>query len=414
MLSVRKDILSLTALMIRLWARPARGVRCRQLSVSGRVLRTEPPVIVRMKELMEGKSDVLSLAQGIVHWEPPADAIAACAAGLSSSHAYQPAEGLPALREALRRKIRDENGLSRSEIMVTAGANQAYANLVIALLDSGDRAALLTPYYFNHLMALQMTGCEPIFASTTPELLPDVAALEREAFDREDPARMVTLVNPGNPTGVTIPREILEAVSDLCARRGAWLVLDNTYEHFAWGLPHDVIEGDHVVNIFSFSKAFGMMGWRVGYLAYPPALGPEILKVQDTVVICPTAASQLVALGALEAAGRPWVSRKLLTLEEPKRLVRDALVDALGVSSVRGGSGAIYLLGSLPDGAPDDERIAERLITEFGVATVPGSACGAPGTIRVCYANLPIDDVREAARRLSVGLRTIVGEETIR
>ena len=93
--------------------------------------------------------------------------------------------------------------------------------------------------------------------------------------------KMVTLVNPGNPTGVMIPRATIEQISSLCEKHGVWLVLDNTYEHFAYDgcPPHACLEGDHIINVFSFSKAYGMMGWRVGYLAYPPRLGPELFKV---------------------------------------------------------------------------------------------------------------------------------------
>jgi len=79
---------------------------------------------------------------------------------------------------------------------------------------------------------------------------------------------------------------------DICAKAGAWLLVDNTYEYFVYGAePHCSVEGDHVLNVFSFSKAFGMMGWRIGYIAYPrarPEIGDQLLKAQDTIVICPT------------------------------------------------------------------------------------------------------------------------------
>ena len=239
------------------------------------------------------------------------------AVGLPQTNAYCADDGLPELRDALKARLAAEKGLVASEVMVTAGANQGYTNLVLSLLDAGDAAVLFRPYYFNHLMALQMTGSEIVTPASTPDLQPDLAALEAEiaarAADGRRPIRMLTLVNPGNPTGVMIPQATVEAASALCAAHGIWLVMDNTYEHFAYDgrPPHACVEGDHVINVFSFSKAFGMMGWRVGYLAFPPALVGELFKAQDTIVICPTVVSQRAALGALEAGGgSAWVAER--------------------------------------------------------------------------------------------------------
>lgn len=261
-------------------------------------------------------------------------------------------------------------------------------------------------------MALQMTGSarELVLPDSTPELQPDVEALEAEMQSRAatglPPLRLVTLVNPGNPTGVMVPKRTLERVAELCAQHGAWLLVDNTYEHFEYDSAHACVEGPHILNLFSFSKAFGMMGWRVGYLAFPPDLKPELFKVQDTVVICPAVASQRVALGALEA-GRGWVASRVASLAEQKALVLGAL-EPLG--EVKGGSGAIYLMAQLPAGARDDVAVVRWLCDAHRVALIPGSACGHPGHVRVCYANLPLDKTREAAARLRAGIEQLVAD----
>merc|ERR1711964_418289 len=165
---------------------------------------------------------------------------------------------------------------------------------------------LFEPYYFNHRMALQMTGSanSVVLGKTDCEFNPDVVWLadrfRAEALQR---VRMVTITNPGNPTGTMIPQIVLRRVSELCAEHGAWLVVDNCYEYFSYEseghAAHCTVSGDHVVNIFSFSKAFGMMGWRMGYIAFPPAIKSALLKVQDTIPICPAIASQKAALAAL-------------------------------------------------------------------------------------------------------------------
>eukprot|EP00928_Gymnodinium_smaydae_P065218 TRINITY_DN48393_c0_g1_i1.p1 TRINITY_DN48393_c0_g1~~TRINITY_DN48393_c0_g1_i1.p1 ORF type:complete len:438 (+),score=75.53 TRINITY_DN48393_c0_g1_i1:58-1371(+) len=385
-------------------------------STSQRVKSTDTPCIVTMQQMLRGKEDVLSLAQGIVHWKPPSQALDALRESIdnTATSMYCADDGLLELRTAIKKKLANENKLTSSEVMVTAGANQCYTNLVLSLLDAGDAAVLFRPYYFNHMMALQMTGSarEVVLAPSLPDLQPDLAALQAELESRAGSGRnkikMVTLVNPGNPTGVMIPLTTLQAASDLCRAHGAWLVVDNTYEHFAYPNehPHECIEGEHVINVFSFSKAFGMMGWRVGYIAYHPSLAAELLKVQDTIIICPPVASQRLAIGALEA-GRSWVTERVAALAEQKKLVLEALAP-LGEGAIKGGSGAIYLFCKLPEHLSDDFAVVRRLTDEFGVAIIPGSACGMPGHVRVCYANLSLDKTREAAKRLKAGLETLI------
>lgn len=380
---------------------------------SKRIRLTDEPCIVAMQRMLRGKEGIMSLAQGIVHWAPPvaASEAAAKAAGEPDTNSYCADDGLPVLREALKEKLRRENGLDGVEVMVTAGANQAYTNLVCTLLDSQDAAVLFSPFYFNHRMALQMTGghASVVLAPSTKDYLPDVDWLEKRLAESPvgERIRMVTVVNPGNPTGMILPKAMLDRLSALCKKHGAWLVMDNTYEHFTYeedGHPsHSCISGDHVVNVFSFSKAFGMMGWRVGYLAFPPSLLPELMKVQDTIAICPTVVSQKVALAAL-GAGREWVKERVRGLKENKRLVIQALTETLGPDSVAGGSGAIYLMARLPKGFENDTRVVEWLSEKHRVCAIPGSACGAPGEIRVCYANLAPEKCAEAARRLKAGL----------
>jgi aspartate/methionine/tyrosine aminotransferase len=195
-------------------------------------------------------------------------------------------------------------------LQVTCGANQAFVNIVLTLCDVGDRVGLFAPYYFNHKMCLQMTGLGPtiVTGERDAQMIPDAAWVERTLS--ETGLKMLVVCNPDNPTGTVVPKATLDRISEACARHGCWLVLDNTYEYFVYGgAEHYAIEATHVINIFSFSKArhsaplhqpvaspklvfvilsrddlagvrhgvphgmvrlqaYGMMGWRVGYIAY--------------------------------------------------------------------------------------------------------------------------------------------------
>ena len=390
---------------------------------SKRILATDDPCIVQMQKMMRGKEGLLSLAQGIVHWKPPQSVGEAARRAMEEddTNAYCADDGLASLREALQHKIRSENGLMNSEIMVTSGSNQAYANLVLSLLDESDAAIVFRPYYFNHMMALQMVGANVEIAATHEDLQPDLTALQQRLSSTTDPhVKLVTVCQPGNPTGVMMPAATLEQIAAMCAAAGCWLVVDNAYEYFAYpsaGHPaHSCVEGPNIINLFSFSKSYGMMGWRVGYLAYPREgmLGSQLFKTQDTIPICPPVMSQKAALGALEA-GAPWVRDKVADLASNKQLLITTITDCLGPDSVLGGSGAIYLMVRLPktrDGElVDDVALVEWLGGSYKVCVIPGTACGLRGHIRVCYSNLTPERCQDAAARLRAGLEALIRGE---
>ncbi len=129
-----------------------------------------------------------------------------------------------------------------------------------------------------------------------------------------------------------------------------------------------------------------------------------IFQVQDTIPICTSRLSQIAALGAL-SAGRTWVSNKVRTLDQS----RDAILKALQpLEKTIGGSGAMYVMAKLPDHCNDDLEIGEMLVEKYGIAIIPGSFCGYPGWIRVCYSNLKPDDCIVAADRLALGIKNVV------
>ena len=338
------------------------------------------------------------------------------------------------------------NGLPEGvyEPMVTAGANQAFGNIVLSCLDASDAAVLFAPYYFNHLMMLTASGIPKenvLVGPRDPAMLPDLDWLEQTLFpsekDKKDGKKkipkLVVLVNPCNPTGVVLPKTLLQRASDLCAKAGTWLVVDNTYDHFVYGgIEHEMpLEAPHIIHVSSFSKAYGMAGWRVGWLAShkDSGLSASLLKVQDTVPICAPQLSQRVALAALEGpgAGASWVAERVKGLEGNRAAVKAALapLDALAAaeeqeetgkessSALGAAQGAIYLWSRLPasllrDGKLTDSEIVEWLVKRHGVCLVPGSACGSPGRVRAAFANLEYRECERAAGRLASGVEELL------
>ncbi|WJX42832.1 Aromatic aminotransferase iss1 [Trifolium repens] len=384
-------------------------------NLARRAVETEMPIMVKMQEVLRGAKNAVSLAQGVVYWQPPKQAL-----DKVKELVYEPSisrygsdEGIPELREALVKKLRNENNLHKSSVMVTAGANQAFVNLVLTLCDAGDSVVMFAPYYFNAYMSFQMTGVTNILVGPgNPETLyPDADWLEKVLSESKPVPKLVTVVNPGNPTGTYIPEPLLKRIANLCEKAGSWLVVDNTYEYFMFDdLKHTCVEGNHIVNIFSFSKAYGMMGWRVGYIAYPSeveGLASQLLKVQDNIPICASIFSQHLALYSLEL-GPEWVTERVKTLEKNRQIVLEALSN-LGEGSIKGGEGAIYLWVKIPSGQGyNDLDVVHWLANRHGIAVIPGSACGASGNLRISFGGLAENDCRAAAERLKKGLEELV------
>ncbi|KAJ1433891.1 Pyridoxal phosphate-dependent transferase, major domain [Sesbania bispinosa] len=196
--------------------------------------------------------------------------------------------------------------------------------------------------------------------------------------------KLVTIVNPGNPTGTYIPEPLLKRISDLCKNAGSWLVVDNTYD----------IWND------------GMAGW-ISYPSKVEGFAAQLLKVQDNIPICASILSQYLALYSLEM-GPQWVVDRVNSLVKNREIILEALC-SLGEGSVKGGEGAIYLWAKLPEGnAFDDFEVVLWLAKRHGVAVILGSACGCAGNLRISFGGLLENDCRTAAEKTEEWLKRVV------
>jgi aspartate/methionine/tyrosine aminotransferase len=350
-----------------------------------------------------------------VSYQPPPQAIAAARAfgGALADHRYGPVEGLPPLVEAIEHKLVAENGIvvrPRSRVLVTAGGNQAFMNAVLAITDPGDSVILPTPYYFNHEMAIVMAGARAVGVPTGADYQLDLDAI---ASAIDSTTRAVVTVSPNNPTGAVYPEADLRAVNALCRSRGLFHIHDEAYEYFSYGharvFSPGSIDGaaEHTFSLFSLSKAYGMASWRIGYMVVPEALNDAVHKIQDTILICPPAASQHAALAAL-AVGRAHAQPHIAGLDRTRRAIYDELTQAGMPCDVPSVDGAFYYLVRV-HGALDSMTLTERLIREHRVATIPGSAFAdsSPCSIRISYGALDADSVIEGLHRLVSGLQAL-------
>jgi aspartate/methionine/tyrosine aminotransferase len=385
------------------------------LRQSQRLAAVQPPVIPIVGRWTAETPGTISLGQGIVSYGPPSEVMAAVRSfgGALTDHRYGPVEGLPELVSTLEAKLARENGFTvrpASRVLVTAGGNQAFVNAILAVTDPGDEVILPTPYYFNHEMAIVIAGAAAVGVRTDSDYQLDVDAIASAVTPR---TRAVVTVSPNNPTGAVYPEAALSAVNALCRERGLFHIHDEAYEYFIYAPARHFSPGSipgapgHTISLYSLSKAYGMASWRVGYMVVPEVLAEAIHKIQDTLLICPPAASQRAALAAL-TVGAAYPRQHLAQLDAMRHTIFEALHDPGVPCEVPAVAGAFYYLIRVHSPL-DSMTLAERLIREHKVATIPGSAFAdsAPCSIRISYGALDPQVVAEGIGRLVRGLKAL-------
>ncbi|MDC0936033.1 pyridoxal phosphate-dependent aminotransferase [Pirellulales bacterium] len=381
--------------------------------VSQRMLQIQAPMIPVVGEWIDQHPGTISLGQGVVRFPPPPIVAADAGAAIDGDpriNRYGLVRGMDKLLSAISEKLAAENGMhldgGRSAI-VTAGANMGFLNAILAIADVDDEIILLSPFYFNHEMAIGIAGCRAIIVPTDEQYQIDVSAIEAAISPR---TRAVVTISPNNPTGAVYPRESLMAVNHLCGRRGIYHISDEAYEYFVYQgsqhfSPGSLAESsDYTISLYSLSKSYGMAGWRIGYMVIPSQLETAIKKIQDTNLICPPIVCQLAAVAALNV-GSAWCRNQIAGFGE----VRDLVLAELGRLGDRCQApqpdGAFYTLVKV-DTELNDMQLVKSLIRDFGVAVMPGSTFGVTSnrSIRIAYGALDRQSVADGMGRLVRGL----------
>lgn len=382
-----------------------------------RMQAVQQPIIPVVGEWIRRHPGTISLGQGVVHYGPPPEAIEAIKPFLAdpANHKYKPVEGIHELTTALERKLAAENGIQvapGSRVVVTAGGNMAFFNALLAIADPGDEIILLSPYYFNHEMAVAMLNCRAVVVPLDDNYQVDLAAIRAAITNR---TRAIVSISPNNPSGAVYPRETLVAINELCRQRQIYHMHDEAYEYFVYdGAEHFSPgslpgAGEHTISLFSFSKAYGFASWRIGYMVIPDGLTVAVRKAQDTDLICPPVISQYAALGAL-AAGPEYRQQNVARVAAVRQMVLEELSAVRSFCQIPPALGAFYLLMKV-DTPLAAMPVVERLIAEFGVAVIPGTTFGIDQGcyLRVAYGALERDTIAEGVGRLVRGLKAIVG-----
>lgn len=378
------------------------------MQIAARLRDAAPSATVEMariaRELRAAGREVTDLAEGESDFDTPAHVVdAAHAAALRGETRYTDVAGIPPLREAAAAFFRNDHGLdvAARQVIVATGAKQLVFNAMMATLDPGDEVVIPTPGWVSYAGIVRLCGGVPVAlpCPAAAGFRPDPAALAAAIGPR---TRWLILNSPGNPSGVVLSAAELAALAAVLRRHPQVAALcDDIYATIRYtGAPFFTLAqvapdlADRVLTVNGLSKSHAMTGWRIGYAAGPDGLIAAMVKLQGQQTTHAASVCQAAALAALTGP-QAFLADRLAAYRRRRDLAAGLLA---GVGGLRVGlpEGAFYLFadctGCLGRRTPDGRMIATDadlcawLLAASGVALVPGSAFGAPGHLRLCFA----------------------------
>lgn len=321
---------------------------------------------------------------------------------------YTSAFGLPALREAISGFYRDRHGVDvdPARIAITSGASCALVMATAATVDDGDEVILADPSYpCNRELVTSFGGrvvAVPTTAATRYQL--DTAAVDRAWSER---TTAVMVATPSNPTGTSIPFEQLSAICELARSRGAWRIVDEIYLELAdpgadGRAARTVLETDpDAIVVSSFSKYFGMTGWRLGWMVVPETLVDPVERLAMNFFLSASNPAQQAALACFAPETLAICEERRVELGRRRRLVLDGLA-RIGLPVPVEPDGAYYVYVDVSGTGLDAWQFCEQALDQAHVALTPGRDFGATTAdthVRLSYAASP-EELQEGLDRL--------------
>jgi aspartate/methionine/tyrosine aminotransferase len=363
----------------------------------------------RARQLKSEGRSVVDLSAGEPAFRTPPYAAQAGIEAIRAGHTgYPPTPGIPQLRQAVADYLSDTTAHSTAEasaVMVSAGVKQALFNCVYCLFGQGDEVLVPAPYWPTYPTLVELAGARPVVVETAWEegFRLDVDRLERA---RTPHTRGLFLNSPGNPTGAVYDHDTMRDILAWCDRHGVWALSDEIYRLIAFhgaAAPsvYDVADrGERVVLFDGVSKAFCMPGWRIGYAVGPHELIQKATDLQSQTTSGAVNPSQHAAAAALGSRDERDASvAELVTRLDGLRRMGMDILSGIGEMEVRDPPGAIYFYGRLVGSEPSLD-VAERLLIDGGVASIPGDPFGSPGFLRFNFA-VTEEELGEGLRRVA-------------
>ncbi len=376
---------------------------------SEKMLAIPPSPIRKFFDLIIGRDDIISLGVGEPDFPTPWCMREEAYYHLEQGHtSYTSNWGLLELREAIAGYLRGY-GMEydpKDEILITVGVSEGIDSVLRTILNPGDEILVSEPCYVSYQPLAELCGAKLVRLDTSADGFIPTAERIREKLT---PASKVLMIcSPNNPTGRMIPAAELEKIAALVQEHDLWVLSDEVYCELVYDGRRHVSIGSfpgmkrHTVVLNGFSKAFAMTGWRIGFTAADRELVHEMHKLHQYSTICAPIMSQYAALEGLRH-GAAEVKKMRLSYQQRRNLMMKGFAE-MGLP-VTEPEGAFYIFPDIRCTGLSSEKFAEKLIREYKVAVVPGTAFGAcgEGFVRCCYAT-EIGKLKEALRRMALML----------
>jgi aspartate/methionine/tyrosine aminotransferase len=367
-------------------------------------------LLARANELEAQGRPIIHMEVGEPDFPTPAPIVVAGKRALDDGHTkYTPADGLPGLRKKITQHYKKVYGLdvSYERIFITSGGSGALLLATALTLNHGEGLLMSDPGYPCNRHFLKSFGAQgqlvPVSADSGFQLN---AELVRKHW--QETTRGVLLASPSNPTGAIISTKDLKEIVDVLDEREGHLIVDEIYHglHYSDEPLRSALEfSKEAIVINSFSKYFGMTGWRLGWLVVPESAILNVEKLAQNLFICPSSIAQYAALSAFE----PEAIAEMESNRAEFRSRRDFLVKGLshlGFGIPLMPQGAFYVYATLPEGYTDSEAFCSRMLEEFDVAITPGTDFGfyqSEISIRFSYAQ-SMEKLAQGIENLTRGL----------
>lgn len=355
-----------------------------RISIAERAKSMKSPkfgVIAEVRKLIEGVSDVIVLGYGEPDFPTPQHICEAAKRAIDEgfTHYVLPPEGLTGLREAIAEKVAAKNGFDvnpSTEVVVTAGVQEAVNVAMLTLLNPGDEVIMPEPYYYSHPLAVTIASGTPIYTELTEDrdFRLNPADIERKITPR---TKAIVLLDPNCPTGSLLTKEDLGVISDIAKKYNLVVVTDEIYEDLVYdGAKHFSIASfpgmkKRTISIFGFSKSYAMTGWRVGYMVADEDLMKVLKEVHAQLTICVNSIAQKAALAAL--AGTQDCIEEMRQKYQSRRNMFVNGLNKLGFSC-KPPKGAFYVYANTSKFNLTSTELAKLLAKDARVLGYPGTA----------------------------------------
>lgn len=360
----------------------------------------------RAKEMKAAGEQVYGLAGGEPEMDTPENIKQAAIKALQNGATkYTASAGLPALREAICNKLKQDNGVTYKpdQIIVSGGAKQACFEAILATVSEGDEVIIPSPYWVSYPEMVRMAGGTPVFVETTPENEWKITA-EQFADAMTPRTKMIILTTPNNPTGAVYTKDELTAIGEVAVEEDILILSDEIYEHLVYGdtvhtstasLSEEIY--NLTITINGFSKGYSMTGWRLGYSASPAPIAKAIKMIQDH--MCSNVCS-FAQYGAIEAltGDQTFISDMREEYDMRRQYVYSRLC-AMPKISVTEPKGAFYFFVDISKLGMTSSNMCDKLLDRYKVAAIPGIAFGNDHCIRISYCTT-LDVLKEGLDRL--------------